>query len=90
MSHLFFFDLDGDKFEVKSDDDQPGVVHYSWLNGVNPGYGFTAGNSVGRLPSRVEAEVSVRKFLRAIDPRPGTSSHLSNSDSQKRIAKRAR
>jgi hypothetical protein len=71
VNHLFFFDLDGDKFEVESDDDQPGVVHCSWINGVIPGYGFIEGNSVGRLPSRAEAEVSIRRVLHAIDPKTG-------------------
>jgi hypothetical protein len=71
MGHLFTLHVDGSSFQVSSDEDQPGVAHFTWLNGPNPGYGFTIGRSDGELPTRVEAEVAVRGFLDSVDPSTG-------------------
>jgi hypothetical protein len=71
MGHLFSVDLDGDKFDVEFDENQPGVAHYFWTNGPNSGYGFTQGSSDDRLPSKAEAEAAIRNFVNAIDPETG-------------------
>jgi hypothetical protein len=71
MGRLFSVDLDGDAFDVESDENQPGVAHYLWTNGPNHGDGFTQGSSGQRLPSRAEAESAIRTFVNAIDPETG-------------------
>ena len=72
MPLLYSLTVDGWRFDVASDRDQPGTAHFAWIDGPTPGYGFTVGHSGGKLPTAVEAEAEIRSFLRAVDPATGT------------------
>jgi hypothetical protein len=71
MGRLFTLLVDGETFDVVEDSVHPGSVHFTWLSGPNPGYGFASGLSAGGLPDRTAAEREIRLFLAAVDPRTG-------------------
>jgi hypothetical protein len=45
-----------------------GGTHYTWLNGPNPGYGFSVSPTVDDFE---EHQRNIRSFLSMIDPRTG-------------------
>ena len=51
MPLLYSLTVDGWRFDVASDRDQPGTAHFAWIDGPTPGYGFTVGHSGGVLPT---------------------------------------
>jgi hypothetical protein len=34
--------VNGEVFDVRCDQEQPGAYHFAWVTGPNPGYGFTS------------------------------------------------
>ncbi|TQJ31304.1 hypothetical protein FBY39_1768 [Microbacterium sp. SLBN-146] len=62
------FEVDGETFTVRRRDDD-GSVHYDWISGPNPGYGFSSSGS-GR-ESHEHHETAIRDFLASIDPTTG-------------------
>jgi hypothetical protein len=63
--------VDGEVFDVVAERDRPGQVHYTWVSGPNPGYGFSTGTSDGREMSDADIEASIRNFLAQVDPETG-------------------
>ncbi len=49
-------------------DDAFGGTHYTWLNGPNPGYGFSVSPTAD---DNEEHQANIRSFLSMIDPRTG-------------------
>lgn len=63
--------VDSQVFDVTYDPKQPGAYHYSWVSGLNDGYGFTSRRSDHQRSSVAEHENSIREFLSAVDPVTG-------------------
>jgi hypothetical protein len=63
--------VDGERFEIRSNWQEPGRYHYVWLTGPHPGYGFTSQTSDGRGKTQRLHEESIRAFLDGIDKRTG-------------------
>lgn len=68
MFTVFRIDVDGETFDVTSQFDS---VHFSWVSGPNPDYGFSSSRSDGSLPTESEAKSMARAFLTSIDPSTG-------------------
>jgi hypothetical protein len=59
-------EVDGEVFELRPDGF--GGMHYNWISGPNPGYGF----SMSPAPHSIEQhQASIRDFLSMIDPATG-------------------
>ena len=59
-------EVDGEVFELRPDG--LGGTHYNWINGPNPGYGF----STSPTPDSIEQHrASIRNFLSIVDPATG-------------------
>ena len=66
MAVIMELDVDGANFELRPG--EFGGTHYTWVNGPNPGYGFS------RSPAADSAEQhreNIRCFLAMIDPKTG-------------------
>jgi len=59
-------ECDGEIFELRPDG--LGGTHYAWLNGPNPGYGFTTSPT---SDNPEEHRTNIRGFLSMIDPETG-------------------
>jgi hypothetical protein len=59
-------ECDGEIFELRPD--RFGGTHYTWLNGPNPGYGFSVSPTADDVE---EHQTNIRSFLLMIDPRTG-------------------
>ena len=57
---------DAEIFELRPD--RFGGTHYTWLNGPNPGYGFSVSPTADAIE---EHQTNIRNFLSMIDPRTG-------------------
>ena len=64
-------DVDGETFEAARDPEQPGAVHFTWVSGPNPGYGFTSRRSDQGEMTEEEQVDAIRGFLAQIDPVTG-------------------
>jgi hypothetical protein len=63
--------VDGEVFDVTTDEDRPGYYHYEWISGPNRGYGFAEQSSDGRPSTMVDHEEAIRSFLSQVDPETG-------------------
>jgi hypothetical protein len=63
--------VDGEIFDVAYDPAQPGAYHYSWVSGLNDGYGFSSRRSDHERSTIAEHEAHIRDFLSAVDPATG-------------------
>ena len=63
--------VDGERFEVSADPDQPGLYHYAWLSGRHPGYGFSGRRSDHGDGMTAEHEEAIRSFLAQVNPVTG-------------------
>ena len=59
-------ECDGQIFELRPDNF--GGTHYTWLNGPNPGYGFSVSPTADDVE---EHQTNIRSFLTMIDPTIG-------------------
>jgi hypothetical protein len=64
-------EVDGEVFDVAARRGRPGQYQFDWVSGPNPGYGFAAGTSGGRVMDSAEIEESIRDFLASVDPETG-------------------
>jgi len=63
--------VDGECFDVRYDEGQPGAYHFDWLTGPNPGYGFSTRTSSQTRLSRQSLVDGIVQFLAAVDPTTG-------------------
>ena len=63
----FTLEVDGEVFALSPN--ECGGIHYTWLSGPNPGYGF--GVSPTPDPSVDRHTENIREFLASIDPTTG-------------------
>jgi len=59
-------ECDGEIFELRPD--KFGGTNYTWLNGPNPGYGFSVSPTADDIEQH---RTNIRDFLLMIDPRTG-------------------
>ena len=59
-------ECDGETFELRPD--KFGGTHYAWLNGPNPGYGFSMSPTADDVEQH---QLNIRSFLSMVDPRTG-------------------
>jgi hypothetical protein len=59
-------ECDGAIFELRPD--KFGGTHYTWLTGLNPGYGFSVSPTADDIEQH---QTNIRDFLSMIDPRIG-------------------
>jgi hypothetical protein len=65
-------EVDGQVFEVRVRADGSGHYDFDWVNGRNPGYGFSSRSAGAAEPrSQAELEESIRNFLKQVDPETG-------------------
>ncbi|MEV8375283.1 hypothetical protein AB0P21_21290 [Kribbella sp. NPDC056861] len=65
-------EVDGQVFEVRYRADGSGHYDFDWLNGPNPGYGFSSKSAGDAEPrSQAELEEAIRNFLKQVDPVTG-------------------
>ena len=73
--------VDGEVFDVRPAADDNGV-HFDWVSGPNPGYGFSSGAPIVFVPEGhppvaaplvddAQLTASIRTFLAQIDPATG-------------------
>lgn len=67
----FRLTVDGDVFDVRYDDAQPGAYHYTRLTGPAPGYGFTSRRSDYGRSTEDQHIAAIRSFLAGVDPITG-------------------
>lgn len=64
--------VDGFLFEVTTDEKTQDVVHFTLLDGPDPGYGFSVRLSDAGEARRTERlEEIAREFIGSVDPRTG-------------------
>jgi hypothetical protein len=64
--------VDGYSFEVATDDKARDVVHFTLLDGPDPGYGFSVRLlDAGEAQRTERLEELAREFIGSVDPRTG-------------------
>ncbi len=61
--------MDGEEFDVRRDTD--GSLHFDWISGPNPGYGFTTSGDPDAPPADALLIESIRDFLTNVNPTTG-------------------
>jgi len=62
------FVVDGEEFDVLRDGRS---IHYTWVSGPNPGYGFSIGGLGAEALTGEQVRSEIRAFLSDIHPRTG-------------------